>query len=151
MICAWNHVNFTVILWLNYQNTNFTEQEIVNIFSVDPETIGLTLRRFLNVSWILLKLLLTNTSFFPCYTERYFLQSGICQQWKKRSKIISLFGENNGRITFIWYFSHPIRLALKDALKEHIAPVDESQMHLLHLFRNSSKNIEYWRTCANSL
>ena len=111
--------------------------------SVDPETIGLTLRRFLNVSWILLKLLLTNTSFFPCYTERYFLQSGICQQWKKRSKIISLFGENNGRITFIWYFSHPIRLALKDALKEDIAPVDESQMHLLHLFRNSSKNIEY--------
>ena len=36
-------------------------------------------------------------------------------------------------------FSHCLELALKDALKDSIAPVDESLMHLYYLYKKSSK------------
>ena len=37
-------------------------------------------------------------------------------------------------ISFIWSFSHQLGLALKDALKEFIEPVDTSLMHLFYLY-----------------
>ena len=42
-------------------------------------------------------------------------------------------------ISFIWCFSHQLELALKDALKEFIEPVDTSLMHLFYLYKKSSK------------
>ena len=45
-------------------------------------------------------------------------------------------------ISFIWRFSHRLELALKDALKEFIELVDTSLMHLLYLYKKSSKNLK---------
>ena len=39
----------------------------------------------------------------------------------------------------MWCFSHQLELALKDALKEFIEPVDTSLMHLFYLYKKSSK------------
>ena len=57
----------------------------------------------------------------------------------KKSGLISLFREEKEWVTFIWCFSYHLELALKDALKDSIAPVDESLMHLYYLYKKSSK------------
>ena len=48
----------------------------------------------------------------------------------KNSGLILLFREEKEPVAFKWCFSHRLELALKDALKDSIAPVDESLMHL---------------------
>ena len=41
--------------------------------------------------------------------------------------------------SLFWCFSHRLELALKDALKEFIEPVDTSLMHLFYLYKKLSK------------
>ena len=48
----------------------------------------------------------------------------------KKSGLISLFREEKKWVTFIWCFSHRLGLALKDS----IAPVDESLMYLYYFY-----------------
>ena len=57
----------------------------------------------------------------------------------KKFGLISLFIEEKEWVTFTSCFSHHLELALKDALKDSIAPVDESLMHLYYLYKKSSK------------
>ena len=52
---------------------------------------------------------------------------------------IRLLEEDFPWISFLWCFSHRLELALKDALKEFIEPVDTSLMHLFYLYKKSSK------------
>ena len=42
-------------------------------------------------------------------------------------------------ISSIWCFSHRLELALKDALKEYMEPVDKTLTHLYYLYTKSSK------------
>ena len=53
--------------------------------------------------------------------------------------LIKLFKQDFPGISFILCFSHQLELALKDALKELIEPVDTSLMHLFYLYKKSSK------------
>ena len=55
--------------------------------------------------------------------------------------LIFLLCENQEWVTFKWCFSHCLELALKDGLKMYTSPVDESLMHLFHLYKNSSKKL----------
>ena len=57
----------------------------------------------------------------------------------KKSGLISLFIEEKEWVIFTSCFSHHLELALKDALKDSIAPVDESLMHLYYLYKKFSK------------
>ena len=70
----------------------------------------------------------------------------------KDSGLIRLLQEDFPWISFIWCFSHRLELAIKDALKEFIEPVDTSLMHLFYCIKNHLKNIEnlkmyiiYWK------
>ena len=56
----------------------------------------------------------------------------------KNSSLIKLFQEDYPWISFICYFSHRLELALKDALKEYMEPVDTMQTHLYYLYTRSS-------------
>ena len=55
------------------------------------------------------------------------------------SRLIRLLQEDFPWISFIWCFSHRLELALKDASKEFIEPVDTSLMYLFYLYEKSSK------------
>ena len=57
----------------------------------------------------------------------------------KNSGLIKLLQEDHPWICFIWCFSHRLELAIKDALKEFIEPVEESLRHLFYLYTKSSK------------
>lgn len=56
----------------------------------------------------------------------------------KKSGLISLFTEEKEWVTFTRFFSHRLELALKNALKDSIAPIDESLKHLYYLYMKSS-------------
>ena len=72
--------------------------------------------------------------------ELIFLSSdGASVNSGKKSGLILLFREEKEWVTFIWCFSHHLELAFKDTLKDSIAPVDESLMHLYYLYKKSSK------------
>ena len=53
--------------------------------------------------------------------------------------LIRLLQEDFPRISFIWCFSHRLELAIKDALKEFIEPVDTLLLHLFYLYKKLSK------------
>ena len=69
-----------------------------------------------------------------------FLSSdGASVNFGKNSGLIKLLQEDHPWICFIWCFSHRLELAIKDALKEFIEPVEESLRHLFYLYTKSSK------------
>ena len=57
----------------------------------------------------------------------------------KNSGIIRLLQEDFSWVSFIWCFCHRLELALKDALKDFIDPVDESLLHLFYMYKKLSK------------
>ena len=59
----------------------------------------------------------------------------------KNSGIIRLLQEDFPRVSLIWCFSHQLELALKDALKDFIDPLDESLHHLFYMYKKSSKKV----------
>ena len=60
----------------------------------------------------------------------------------KDSGLIWLLQEDFPWISFIWRFSHRLELALEDALKEFIEPVDTSLTYLFYLYKSSKKHRE---------
>ena len=57
----------------------------------------------------------------------------------KNSGVIKLLEEKYPWISFISCFSHWLELALKDALKQYMEPVDKMLTHLYYLYTKSSK------------
>ena len=55
------------------------------------------------------------------------------------SGLILCFHKDREWVTFIWYFSNHLELALKDGFKMYTSPVDEPLIHLFYLYKNSSK------------
>ena len=53
--------------------------------------------------------------------------------------MIKLLEEEYPSISFIWCFSHRLEVALKDALKEYMEPVDKLLTNLYYLYTKSSK------------
>ena len=69
----------------------------------------------------------------------------------KNSGIIRLLQEDFPWVSFIWCFSHRLELALKDALKDFIDPVDESLCHLFCMYKKSSKKARELKNLHNLL
>ena len=53
--------------------------------------------------------------------------------------MIKLLEEYYSWISFIWCFSHRLKLALKDGLKQYMEPVDKMLTHLHYLYTKSSR------------
>ena len=131
-------------------DASITEQEVVYVFFVDPDTMEPTLTFFkclgledsqhANSIFEATMKAFEKHDLLALLDKFIFLSSdGASVNSSKKSGLISLFREEKEWVTFIWCFSHHLELALKDALKDSIAPVDESLMHLYYLYKKSSK------------
>ena len=143
-------VNFIAILCDGTTDTSIIEQEVIYIFFVDPDTMESTLTFFeclglessqdANGMLEAIKAAFEKYNLSTLLNKMIFLSSdGASVNSGKKSGLVSLFKAEHEWVTFIWCFSHRLELALKDALKEYTAPVDESLMHLFYLYKNSSK------------
>ena len=127
-------VNFLAVLCNGSTGKSFTEQEVVYVAFADPETGKPTLP-FLEVvapsesqdAPGLKKAIIDafkRNSLESVVLKIIFLSSGnFCG---KHSGFIKLFQEDYHWVSFVWCFSHRLELALKDAVKEVLEPVDTS-------------------------
>ena len=131
-------------------DASITEQEVVYVFFVDPDTmeptltfskcLGLADIQHANSIFEAIMKAFEKRDLLALLDKLIFLSSdGASVNSTKKSGLISLFREEKEWVTFIWCFSHCLEVALKDALKDSIAPVDESLMHLYYLYKKSSK------------
>ena len=143
-------VNFIVILCNETTDANIAEQEVVYVFSVDPDSMQPTLEFFeclgLDNSQDATGIFDAMIAAFQKHDLSSLLQKIICLfsdgasgNIGHKSGLISLLREDREWVTFIWCFSHRLELALKDGLKMYTSPVDGSLMHLFYLYKNSSK------------
>ena len=143
-------VNFIAILCDGTTDTSITEQEVIYIFFIDPDTMKPTLSFFeclrledsqdANSIFDAIKAALEKHNLLSLLEKLIFLPSdGTSVNIGEKSGPVTLFSEQDEWITFIRSFCHCLELALKDALKEYTSPVDESLMHLFCLYKNSSK------------
>ena len=143
-------VNFIAILCDGSTDNSVIEQEVLYVIFTDPETFKPTMKFFEVIAPADsqdapgLKNAIFATfhkhSLESVLSKIVFLSSdGASVNSSKDSGLIRLLQEDFPWISFIWCFSHRLELALKDALKEFIKPVDTSLMHLFYLYKKSSK------------
>ena len=150
-------VNFIAILCDTTTNVSIIEQEVVYVFSVNPDSMQPTLELFgLDSSQ-------DATGIYDAMNENFqkqnlsssiqniiFLSSdGTSVNSGHNSGLISLLCKDWEWVTFICCFSHLLELALKDGLKVYTVSVDESLMHLFYLFKKSSKKHREFKTYVN--
>ena len=139
-----------MILCNRNTKASITKQEAVYVFFVDPDTMEPTLTFFkclgledsqdANGIFEAIKEAFQKRDLLAVLDKLILLSSdGASVNSCKNSGLISLFRKEKEWVTFMWCFSHHLELALKDALKDSIAPVDESLMHLYYLYKKSSK------------
>ena len=143
-------VNFIAVLCDGSTDNSVTEQEVLYVIFVDPETFKPTIK-FLEVVTPSdsqdapgLKDAITATfkkhSLESVLKKMVFLGSdGASVNSGKNSGLIKLFQEELPWLSFIWCFSHRLELALKVALSDYMEPVETSLMHLFYLYKQSSK------------
>ena len=143
-------VNFLAILCDGSTDKSITEQEVVYVIFADPETCKPTMKFFQVISTadsqdapgLKQGIIDTFKNFsLECVLAKIvFLSSdGASVNCGKHSGLIRLFQEEYPWMSFIWCFSHRLELALKDALKEFMEPVDVTLRHLYYMYTNSSK------------
>ena len=147
-------VNFIAILCDGSTDNSVIEQEVLYVIFTDPETFKPTMKFFEFVAP-------TDSQDPPGLKNAIFATFHKHSLESVLSKIVFLSSDgasvNSGKdsgqirtitrllhsgllqedfpwISFIWCFSHQLGLALKDALKEFIEPVDTSLMHLFYLY-----------------
>ena len=135
-------VNFIAILCDGSTDSSVIGQEVLYVIFTDPETSKLTMSFFKVVSP-------ADSQDVPVLV--FLFSDGAYVNRGKDSGLIRLLPEDFPWISFIWCFSHRLELALKDALKEFMEPID-TLMHLFYLFKNHLKNNEnlkisiiYWK------
>ena len=157
-----SRVNFFAILCDGSTDHSITEQEVVYVAYDDPDSFQPCLKFFHLVSpkdsqdarslkeCILstfedhgMKDLIPNMVFLA--SDGALVNSG------KNSGIIRLLQEDFPWVSFIWCFSLQLELALKDALKDFIDPVDESLCHLFYMYKKSSKKVRELKNLHNLL
>ena len=117
-------VNFVAILCDGTTDASITEQEVDYVFFVG---LGLEDSRDANGIFEAIKKAFEKRNLLALLDKIIFLSfDGASVNSSKKSGLISLFREEKEWVTFIWCFSHRLELALKDALKDSIALVDET-------------------------
>ena len=143
-------MKFIAILCDGTTDRSITEQEVLYIMFVDPDTLEpklaflecLGLESSQDVVGVLDAIKAAFEKYnLSCVLEKIvFLSSdGASVNSGKKSGLIVLLRQEYEWVSFIWCFSHRLELALKDALKVFIKPVDDSLIHLFYLYKNSSK------------
>ena len=131
-------------------DTSITEQEVVYVLFVDPDTIkpiltffeclGLESSQDANGILDAIKRAFEKFNLSSLLNKVVFLCfDGASVNSGKKLEPISFFQEQNEWVTFIWCFSHRLELPLKDSLKYYLSPIDESFLHLFSLYKNLSK------------
>ena len=155
-------VNFLAVLCDGSTDKSVAEQEYVFVAFADPET-GKPALAFFEVVTLSesqdapgLKKAIINTfkrNSLEFVTEKIvFLSSdGAWVNCGKHSRLIKLFQENCPWVSFVWCFSHKRDLALKDAVKEVLEPVDTSQCDLYYLYGKFSKKQRELKNLFNVL
>ena len=143
-------VNFIAILCDGSTDKGIVEQEVLYVIFTDPETFKPTLTFFEVIapqdSQDAAGLKQSIIDAFSKHSLEHLLEKivflssdGASVNCGNNSGLIKLFQEDYEWISFIWCFSHRLELAIKDALKEFIEPVEESLRHLFYLYTKSSK------------
>ena len=135
-------VNFIAILCGGSTDKSITEQEIIYIISVDPDT-NMPMMNFFKIATP------ENSEDAPGSKEDIisaFSRHGLNSAIKKmvflssdgasvnsgsNSGLIRLFQENYPWLSFVWCFSHRHELSWKDALSEFLKPLDTSLTHIV--------------------
>ena len=81
-------------------------------------------------------------NFLESIIEKILSSIGASVNCRKHSGVIKSFQEDYPWVSFAWCISHRLVLALKDAVKEVLGPVDVSICDLHHLYVKSSKKHE---------
>jgi hypothetical protein len=71
----------------------------------------------------------------------FFSSDGTAVNSSLKAGVISKFKVEMPWVTFVWCISHRLELALKDALKKSIDPVDTCIRNLYYLYEKSSKKL----------
>ena len=145
-------VNFITILCDGSTDKSITEQEIIYVIYVDPDT-NLPVMNFFETAAS------ENSQDAPDLKEAIisaFSRDGLDSALKKmvflstdgasvnsgsNSGLIRLLQEDYPWLQFVWCFSHRLELSFKDALSEFLKPVGTSLTHLLYIYLNTSKSI----------
>ena len=138
-------VNFIAILCDGSTDNSVIEQEVLYVIFTDPEISKPTMKFFVVVAP-------ADSQDAPGLKNAIFATFHKHSLESVLSKIVflssdgasvnsyyRLLQEDFPWISFIWCFSHRLELALKDAMKDFIEPVDTSLMHLFYLYKKSSK------------
>ena len=146
-------VNFIAILVDGTTDRAVTEQEVLYVMYVDPDTHKPTLSYFEvmemdDFDQTAVGMLDAIKSSFKRHNLSevwnkliYLSADGASVNSGKESGLIAQIRAEHEWVLFVWCFSHRLELALKDALKDFTNPVDESLMHLYYLYHKSSKKL----------
>ena len=122
-----------------YENETSADPTIMEPTLTFFERLGLADREDANDIFEAIKKTFEKRDLLALLDKLIFLSSdGASMNSGKKSGLISLFTEEKESVKFTWFFSHRLELALKNALKDSIAPIDESLKHLYYLYMKSS-------------
>ena len=143
-------VNFLAVLCDGSMDKSVTEQDVVYVTFADPETGNLLhpLQEVVAPSksqeapGFKKAIIYTfKRNFLESIIEKILSSIGASVNCRKHSGMIKLFQEDYPWV-FVWCISHRLVLALKDAVKEVLGPVNASICDLHHLYVKSSKKHE---------
>ena len=128
-------MKFIAILCDESTNKSITEQELIYVIYVDPDT-NLPVMNFFEIAAPensqdvpgLKEVIISAFSSHgldSALKEMIFLSSdGALVNSRLNSRLIRFFQEDYPWLAFVWCFSHRLELSLKDALLEFLEPVD---------------------------
>ena len=142
-------VNFIAILCDGPTDKSITEQEVIYVIYLDPDT-NLPVMNFFEIiapensqdPFGLKEVIIAAFSrhgLNSAFKKMVFLSSdGASVNSGSNSGLIRLFQEDYPWLTFVWCFSHRLKLSLKDLLSEFLEPMATSLTHLFYIYSKSS-------------
>ena len=156
-------VNFIAILIDGTTDAAVKEQEVLYVMYVDPDTHTPTLSYFevMEMNELdqtapgmlsAIKSAFTRNNLADLWDKLVYLSAdGASVNSGKESGLIAQIQAEHDWVLFVWCFSHRLELALKDALSDFTAPVDESLMHLYYVYHKSSKKLRKLRSLFDEI
>lgn len=130
---------------LAQQVSRITQQEVIHIIYVDPDT-NLPVMKFFEIA----SPENSQDKMHLIYKKPLFLHfqgmvwgnggNGASVNSRLIFGLIRLFQEDCAWLAFVWCFSHTLELSLKDALLEFLKHWDTLLTQLFYIFSNSSKS-----------
>ena len=142
-------VNFISVLCDGSTDKNVTEQEVIYVIFVDPDTKLPVLKFFTVVVPESQDSVGIKQTITDCFQEHglsdilerivFIGSDGASVNSGKDSRLVQQFQEEFPYLVFIWCFSHRLERSLEDALKYDMEPINTSLMHLFYMYGKSLK------------